>query len=170
MLVVHLFAFALDHPPPACVVLISGDIDFALPLAALRLRGYCVVLMRPTSRVRDQLVSAADHVLFFRSASTHQHTTNTKFSSFWFFSFAWARRFAFDFFFFFNLGALFSLNWAMLMMLSRTTMMTTKTTKSPKLLCWHHNCCGKLQMKMKLKVIRKVFYNFWIIFFDFFLI
>ncbi|KZT28231.1 hypothetical protein NEOLEDRAFT_905998 [Neolentinus lepideus HHB14362 ss-1] len=47
MIIVDMLAFALDHPPPATIILISGDCDFAYAVSILRLRGYDVVLIAP---------------------------------------------------------------------------------------------------------------------------
>ncbi|KZT28230.1 hypothetical protein NEOLEDRAFT_1058893, partial [Neolentinus lepideus HHB14362 ss-1] len=49
MIIVDMLAFALDHPPPATIILISGDCDFAYAVSTLRLRGYNVVLIAPKS-------------------------------------------------------------------------------------------------------------------------
>lgn len=61
MLVVHMFCTALDNPAPATIVLISGDVDFALPLAALRLRRYHIVLMLPEGRPVNVMLKASAH-------------------------------------------------------------------------------------------------------------
>ncbi|TFK53043.1 hypothetical protein OE88DRAFT_1627373 [Heliocybe sulcata] len=47
MIIVDMLAFALDHPVPATVILISGDCDFAYAVSTLRLRGYEVVIIAP---------------------------------------------------------------------------------------------------------------------------
>jgi len=66
MLVVHMFSFALDHPPPATIVLISGDVDFAMPLAALRMRKYHIVLVLPLGRnVNPKLKHLAHTICYF---------------------------------------------------------------------------------------------------------
>jgi hypothetical protein len=67
MLVVHMFSFALDHPPPATIVLISGDVDFAMPLAALRMRKYHIVLVLPLGRpVNPKLKNIAHKICYFQ--------------------------------------------------------------------------------------------------------
>jgi hypothetical protein len=67
MLVVHMFSFALDHPPPATIVLISGDVDFAMPLAALRMRKYHIVLVLPLGRpVNAKLKNIAHKICYFQ--------------------------------------------------------------------------------------------------------
>ncbi|KAJ7632419.1 NYN domain-containing protein [Roridomyces roridus] len=45
MIIVDMMAYAMDHPAPATLILISGDRDFAYAVAILRLRGYEVVLI-----------------------------------------------------------------------------------------------------------------------------
>ncbi|KAI6109885.1 limkain-b1-type NYN domain-containing protein, partial [Pisolithus sp. B1] len=47
MAIVDMFAFAVDHPPPATVILVAGDRDYAYALSTLRLRNYKVVLITP---------------------------------------------------------------------------------------------------------------------------
>ncbi|KAH7889775.1 NYN domain-containing protein [Phlebopus sp. FC_14] len=49
MILVDLLAFAVDNPPPATVILITGDRDYAYAMATLRLRKYKVVLIVPQS-------------------------------------------------------------------------------------------------------------------------
>jgi hypothetical protein len=45
---VDMLTFAMDHPPPETVILISGDRDFSYVLSNLRLRQYQVVVLAPT--------------------------------------------------------------------------------------------------------------------------
>ncbi|KAI6038999.1 NYN domain-containing protein [Pisolithus marmoratus] len=47
MAIVDMFAFAVDNPPPATVILVAGDRDYAYALSTLRLRNYRVVLITP---------------------------------------------------------------------------------------------------------------------------
>ncbi|PON69076.1 Meiosis arrest female protein [Parasponia andersonii] len=47
-ILVDMFLFALDNPPPSSIVLISGDVDFAPALHILGQRGYTVVLVIPS--------------------------------------------------------------------------------------------------------------------------
>lgn len=49
VIVVDMLAFAIDNPAPAVIVLISGDRDFAYTVAVLRLRGYEVIVIAPSS-------------------------------------------------------------------------------------------------------------------------
>jgi hypothetical protein len=59
--IVDLIAHALDNPPPATVVLISGDRDFVYAVSILRLRKYNVVLLAPSavhSSLRQQVTIA----------------------------------------------------------------------------------------------------------------
>lgn len=63
MIFTHMFCFALDHPPPATIVLISGDVDYALPLAMLKLRLYHIVLVKPSGRnVNPKLLGIAHEI------------------------------------------------------------------------------------------------------------
>lgn len=47
-ILVDMFLFALDNPPPSTILLISGDVDFAPALHKLGQRGYTVVLAIPS--------------------------------------------------------------------------------------------------------------------------
>ncbi|KAL7002829.1 hypothetical protein U1Q18_003988 [Sarracenia purpurea var. burkii] len=47
-ILVDMFLFALDNPPPSSIMLISGDIDFAPALHILGQRGYTVILVIPS--------------------------------------------------------------------------------------------------------------------------
>ncbi|KAI6006046.1 hypothetical protein EDD15DRAFT_2567286 [Pisolithus albus] len=69
-----MFAFAVDHPPPATVILVSGDRDYAYALSTLRLRNYKVVLITPyaTSSLEaclDQYTDGNDDSSGFVTAS-----------------------------------------------------------------------------------------------------
>ena len=55
MIFTALFVFALDHKPPATIVLISGDVDYAVPLSTLKLRGYNIILVPPPAVSRALL-------------------------------------------------------------------------------------------------------------------
>ncbi|XP_010258127.1 PREDICTED: uncharacterized protein LOC104597991 [Nelumbo nucifera] len=46
-ILVDMFLFALDNPPPSSIVLISGDVDFAPALHILGQRGYTIILVIP---------------------------------------------------------------------------------------------------------------------------
>lgn len=46
-ILVDMFLFALDNPPPSSIMLISGDVDFAPALHILGQRGYTVILVIP---------------------------------------------------------------------------------------------------------------------------
>lgn len=62
-ILVDMFLFALDNPPPCTVVLISGDVDFAPALHKLGQRGYSVVLAIPSGRkVSPALLNACEHL------------------------------------------------------------------------------------------------------------
>ncbi|KAF8212451.1 limkain-b1-type NYN domain-containing protein, partial [Mycena galopus ATCC 62051] len=45
MIMVDMLAYAMDHPAPATLILISGDRDFAYAVSILRLRRYEVVVI-----------------------------------------------------------------------------------------------------------------------------
>ncbi|KAI3909785.1 hypothetical protein MKW98_014202 [Papaver atlanticum] len=46
-ILVDMFLFALDNPPPSTILLISGDVDFSPALHILGQRGYTVILVIP---------------------------------------------------------------------------------------------------------------------------
>ncbi|XP_022725477.1 uncharacterized protein LOC111281933 [Durio zibethinus] len=46
-ILIDMFLFALDNPPPSSIMLISGDVDFAPALHILGQRGYTVILVIP---------------------------------------------------------------------------------------------------------------------------
>lgn len=46
-ILVDMFLFALDNPPPSTIFLVTGDVDFAPALHKLGQRGYVVVLVIP---------------------------------------------------------------------------------------------------------------------------
>ncbi|XP_057782929.1 uncharacterized protein LOC131000838 isoform X2 [Salvia miltiorrhiza] len=47
-ILIDMFLFALDNPPPSSIMLISGDVDFAPALHILGQRGYTVILAIPS--------------------------------------------------------------------------------------------------------------------------
>jgi hypothetical protein len=47
MMMIDMLTFAIDNPPPATVVLISGDKDFVYALSTLRNRRFNIVLVVP---------------------------------------------------------------------------------------------------------------------------
>ncbi|XP_058216321.1 uncharacterized protein LOC131327269 [Rhododendron vialii] len=47
-ILIDMFLFALDNPPPSSIMLISGDVDFAPALHILGQRGYTVILVIPS--------------------------------------------------------------------------------------------------------------------------
>ncbi|KAL5533072.1 hypothetical protein ACEPAF_4848 [Sanghuangporus sanghuang] len=49
MMIVDIFAFALDNYTPTTIAIITGDRDFAYAVAVLRLRGYKVVIISPNA-------------------------------------------------------------------------------------------------------------------------
>ncbi|CAA6653532.1 unnamed protein product [Spirodela intermedia] len=48
-ILIDMFLFALDNPPPSSILLISGDVDFAPALHILGQRGYTVILVIPAN-------------------------------------------------------------------------------------------------------------------------
>ncbi|PWN21557.1 hypothetical protein BCV69DRAFT_173660 [Microstroma glucosiphilum] len=66
MIIADLMAFALDVPPPARIVLISGDRDFAYPLSLIRGRGYQIVLFTPPVGAVPILEASANYVARWR--------------------------------------------------------------------------------------------------------
>ena len=63
---VDMLAFAIDHPPPAAIVLISGDRDFVYALSTLRNRRYTIVLIVPNKGAPIILKSQANAILEWR--------------------------------------------------------------------------------------------------------
>lgn len=66
MIIADILAFALDVPPPARIVLLSGDRDFAYPLSLIRGRGYQVVLITPPVGAVPILKASANYVARWR--------------------------------------------------------------------------------------------------------
>uniref|UniRef100_A0A7N0ZTN3 HTH OST-type domain-containing protein n=1 Tax=Kalanchoe fedtschenkoi TaxID=63787 RepID=A0A7N0ZTN3_KALFE len=48
-ILIDMFLFALDNPPPSTIMLISGDVDFAPALHVLGQRGYTIILVIPSN-------------------------------------------------------------------------------------------------------------------------
>ncbi|CAO1630119.1 unnamed protein product [Parajaminaea phylloscopi] len=88
MIIADIMAFALDVAPPARIVLISGDRDFAYPLSLIRGRGYQVVLITPPVGAVPILKASASHVARWRQdvlgmdrdgfGRPYEHSTPTK--------------------------------------------------------------------------------------------
>eukprot|EP00250_Pteridium_aquilinum_P018955 c24239_g1_i1 orf=565-3333(-) len=68
ILVAMLF-WALDNPPPAHFLLISGDGDFANALHRLRLKGYDILLARPDQPVKSALLGAATNIWYWTNVA-----------------------------------------------------------------------------------------------------
>lgn len=68
ILVAMLF-WALDNPPPAHFLLISGDGDFANALHRLRMKQYNILLVRPDQHVKPALLGAATSVWYWTSVA-----------------------------------------------------------------------------------------------------
>jgi len=61
-ILIDMFLFALDNRPPALILLISGDVDFAPALHKLRQRGYTIAVALPRVRVHSALSNAGNFV------------------------------------------------------------------------------------------------------------
>ncbi|KAG2323088.1 hypothetical protein Bca52824_016301 [Brassica carinata] len=62
-ILLDMFLFALDHPPPSTIVIITGDVDFAPALHVFGQRGYNVVVIIPSGvYVNPALTSAGKFV------------------------------------------------------------------------------------------------------------
>lgn len=72
MAMVDMFAFAVDNPAPATVILIAADRDYAYALSTLRLRNYKVVLITPC--VSTCLEACASFVIDWNVALTKTRT------------------------------------------------------------------------------------------------
>ncbi|XP_047972151.1 uncharacterized protein LOC125214946 isoform X3 [Salvia hispanica] len=60
-ILIDMFLFALDNPPPSSIMLISGDVDFAPALHILGQRGYTIILAIPSRvGVSSALCNAGD--------------------------------------------------------------------------------------------------------------
>jgi hypothetical protein len=57
-----MLAFAIDHPSPATVILISGDRDYVYALSVLRLIRYRIIVLAPRSAHSSLLAQASVHV------------------------------------------------------------------------------------------------------------
>ncbi|KAL8205174.1 hypothetical protein R6Q57_008725 [Mikania cordata] len=58
-ILVDMFLFALDSPPPSTIMLISGDVDFSPALHILGQRGYTVILVIPSGNGVSSALSNA---------------------------------------------------------------------------------------------------------------
>ncbi|KAJ0254460.1 putative endonuclease or glycosyl hydrolase [Hirschfeldia incana] len=67
-ILLDMFLFALDQPPPSTIVIITGDVDFAPALHVLGQRGYNVVVIIPSGvYVNPALTSAGKFVWDWQS-------------------------------------------------------------------------------------------------------
>ncbi|KAI3662539.1 hypothetical protein MP638_000649 [Amoeboaphelidium occidentale] len=78
MIMVDMLAFAIDNPPPATIVLISGDKDFVYALSTLRNRRYNIVLIVPSKGAPIILRSQANTILEWRYDVLNQDVWNTQ--------------------------------------------------------------------------------------------
>ncbi|KDQ59463.1 hypothetical protein JAAARDRAFT_621930, partial [Jaapia argillacea MUCL 33604] len=58
-----MLAYAIDRPPPATVVVISGDRDFAYAISVLRLRRYRLAVIAPSTNGHCSLKYLASRVV-----------------------------------------------------------------------------------------------------------
>ncbi|MHA2364342.1 MAG: NYN domain-containing protein [Candidatus Hodarchaeales archaeon] len=76
MIISDLVMFAVDHPIQSdstfTIILISGDQDFAYPLAKLRLRGYQIILIVPPGGAAETLKRQGDTVCEWTEFSVPQ--------------------------------------------------------------------------------------------------
>ncbi|KAL4067554.1 NYN domain-containing protein [Scleroderma citrinum] len=75
MIMVDMLTFAMDHPPPATVFLITSDRDYAYAVSTLRLRKYRVILITP--KVTACLEAQASAVVDWSVALTRLNLTST---------------------------------------------------------------------------------------------
>lgn len=78
MMMVDMLAFAIDHPPPATIVIISGDRDFVYAISTLRNRRYGIVLIVPNSGAPIILKSQANAILEWRYDILNQDVWSTQ--------------------------------------------------------------------------------------------
>ncbi|CAN0927886.1 Meiosis regulator and mRNA stability factor 1 [Linum grandiflorum] len=69
-ILVDMFMFAIDNPPPSSIMLISGDVDFAPALHTLGQRGYTIILVIPSNvGVSSALCNAGKFVRDWQSVA-----------------------------------------------------------------------------------------------------
>lgn len=71
-ILVAMLLWALDHPPPAHILLVSGDGDFANALHRLRLKRYNILLACPVIHVQPALLGAAKKVWYWKDLAKGQ--------------------------------------------------------------------------------------------------
>ena len=71
-ILVAMLLWALDNPPLAPFLLISGDGDFANALHRLRLKKYSILLARPNQFIKPALLGAAKKVWFWKTLAKGQ--------------------------------------------------------------------------------------------------
>ena len=69
-----MLAFAVDHPAPATIILISGDRDYAYAVSTLKLRKYQVILVVPSPQSSLCLQSQASLVIDWGTAVLRTRT------------------------------------------------------------------------------------------------
>ncbi|KAJ7752060.1 DUF537-domain-containing protein [Mycena metata] len=83
MIMVDMLAYAMDHPTPATIFLISGDRDFAYAVSVLRLRRFEVVVLSLTAHISLKSLASAwlswnTHVLAYCTSGTAESPTATR--------------------------------------------------------------------------------------------
>ena len=66
-ILVDMLLFAIDHPPPATVVIITADVDISYCSSTLKLRGYTVVLITTNERPATHPLPQTNAVFDFRT-------------------------------------------------------------------------------------------------------
>ena len=69
MIIADLCLFAVDNQPPATIILITGDRDFAYSIAQLSQRGYFIGLVIPSQGAPDELRAQANVIIEWRSGN-----------------------------------------------------------------------------------------------------
>eukprot|EP01135_Chromosphaera_perkinsii_P004978 Nk52_evm22s307 gene=Nk52_evmTU22s307 len=69
MIIADLCLFAVDNPPPATIILITGDRDFAYSIAQLAQRGYFIGLVIPSQGAPDELRAQANVIIEWRNGN-----------------------------------------------------------------------------------------------------
>ncbi|KAJ7046568.1 DUF537-domain-containing protein [Mycena alexandri] len=83
MIMVDMLAYAMDHPAPATIFLISGDRDFAYAVSVLRLRQFEVIILSLTAHISLKSQASAwlswnTHILAYCTSGTAESPTATR--------------------------------------------------------------------------------------------
>lgn len=77
LLMAEMFLWALDHPAPSTIVLISADVDFATSISALKLRGFNIVLVPPKTASR-RMMELPNSVIHWNQVCQPVSTTSAR--------------------------------------------------------------------------------------------